>query len=50
MLIYYPDECNSNNAFSVFITEGGNNPKVTSHSAIRINVPYSNLDNNKPYY
>ena len=51
VLNYYSDRCGVYGApFSVFITVGGNNPKITSHSSIRVDVSYYQLDNNKPYY
>ena len=50
VIIYHSDSCESSTAFSAIITEGGNNPKITSHSAIRINASYIYMDNSKPYY
>jgi len=50
VLNYYSDGCLSGAPFSVFITVGGNNPKITSHSNVRVDVSYLYLDNNKPYY
>ena len=50
VLNYYSDGCGSGAPFSAFITVGGNNPKITSHSSVRVDVSYLYLDNTKPYY
>ena len=46
----YPDSCESGAPFSALITVGGNNPKLTTHSRVRVDVLYNLLDNSKPYY
>ena len=50
VLNYYSDGCEIGAPFSVFITVGGNNPLITSHSSVRIDASYYRLDNSKPYY
>ena len=50
VLNYYSESCDSKTAFSVFITVGGKNPKITSHSSVRVDASYNTLDNSKPYY
>ena len=50
VLIYYSTSFDSYNAFSVFITEGDQIPKITCHSNIKKNVEYDFMANSKPYY
>ena len=50
VLIYYSGSCDSHDAFSVFITQGGDIPKITCHSNIKKNVEYEYMKNSRPYY
>ena len=46
----YSNGCESGGPFSALITVGGNNPKLTTHSRVRVDILYNQLDNSKPYY
>lgn len=50
VLIYHANDCNNIDAHAVFIIEGGSIPKIASHSNEHLNVPYTYMDNSKPYY
>ena len=50
VLIYHSGSCSSSSAHATIVTVGGSNPKITCHSSIQYDTPYTYMENSKPYY
>ena len=50
VLIYHSGGCSSSSAHATLVTQAGSQPKITCHSSIQVNTPYTYMANSKPYY
>ena len=50
VLIYHAKNCDNFSAHAVLITQGGSSPKITCHSSEKLDVSYTYMANEKPYY
>ena len=50
VLIYHSGSCDNFDAHAVIVTEAGTNPKITCHSNEKLDVSYTYISDEKPYY